>query len=249
MRVEDEIRTKPSACEGHVLFCHNLPHSALLRVPRGHLVPEHRRPLFQDADLHATPSIGSRIGIHCVHAPVLAPLRFHRDIAVASNLPGRRGLRREVADQDGVLLDHRAHPNQTVRIQLIVVLVRLPLNGLVVKRVAELRLGARDGIQELFLQTVAVPVHCPEHAALEGRRIQDHRVLLVLAAIHRDGDDGVLAVGQASSASHHLVVHPGLTHGLLRRGGHHRNGIEALLVVRVIPRGRLLLLRDTEHRP
>ena len=73
-----------------------------------------------------------------------------------------------MSDEDRVLLHHRSHTDNPAGVELLVVLVRLPLDRVVGQGVLELRLGAGHRIQQVFLKAVGVPVHRPVHAPREG---------------------------------------------------------------------------------
>ena len=241
--VEDEIGTHTLCSEGHVLFVHNLPHGSLLAVARRHLVSHHGNPVLHDADLDALERDGpvpsshqNRVGIHGIHASDLSALRLYRHILVASDRSRRRGLGCDHSDKDRIVIHKRVHLDDTVVVQHLVIKALLALHVLL-ERIRNLRVCLKSYVQHLLRVVVAVVIHRLIHPALQRRSVHKDRILLVVAAIHRDCDECVLAVGHASSSTHHLLIEPRLRNRLLGQTEELSDRVEPLHVVCVIPRG------------
>ena len=148
--------------------------------------------------------------------------------------------RRHYAHQHSLSIHLRSDLHDSIGVQVLVIRVFLALHILLAQDVRNLRVELCCRIDHILLHLVAVEVHRLKHSTLHGSSIHHHGVFLVVPAIRSDGHHRILTVRHTSARPHHFAVHPRLGQRLLRSHAHERNGVEALGVVGVVPRGGLL---------
>mmetsp|Transcript_6455 Transcript_6455/g.19394 ORF Transcript_6455/g.19394 Transcript_6455/m.19394 type:complete len:390 (-) Transcript_6455:2323-3492(-) len=193
VRVDDDIRRHTLNREGHVLLS--------IRHADGALLPVARRELVADlwdadgADARLDEALARIVGgeHHLVHHARRGGRQRRRAVALGIALwPPVLGRHRcRLADDDVLARHARARRRDAVCVKLLV-LRRLPH----ARRVIPLRplnhLAAQRA-RALFLVPVRSVVHRAHEAAVDRALVHDDTILLVVARVHHDGHDGVLA--------------------------------------------------------
>mmetsp|Transcript_4949 Transcript_4949/g.16533 ORF Transcript_4949/g.16533 Transcript_4949/m.16533 type:complete len:518 (-) Transcript_4949:1943-3496(-) len=233
--VHDDVRHDAVVAEGHVLLAHDEAADALLPVARGELVAELGRPRGPHADLddEVLILVGGDHDAVDVRVVVLRPLvRDRRRAELARGGVGPLELRRVGRD---LLVDEHvpggqalAHGADAVVVEHLVALVRPRLRGPLHGRRPH---DAVRGLVWVLLEGRGVLAHhhAPPKSAVEGRAVEDERVLDVVARVGHDGYDGIVPGGELGEANH--VDGARLDQGLVRVHEEVQDGVDALRLV------------------